>query len=337
MEKHPQGTIYHLSGWKKVLEESFRHIKGEIITIWDEEANEIVAGIPIYYVNSIITGKRLVSAPFANFSDPLISNYEEGNSLSNYLAEIYSQKNRSYIEVKTRQNYQFFEDAKFKASARHLHHFIPLELPPEELFKQFHKKAVRVPISKSLNNNLNLRLAKSEHDVSLFYQIYLKAHKRLGLPAIPFEFFIKLWEVFYDSKRLELILCESDGIAIGGSLLLKFKDWVFIEYGHDLFEFRNLCVNHFLDWSAIKLAHQEGYKFVSFGRTYSNNRSLVAYKEHWRATAEKLFTHIYPEASCHNENGREASWQYRVFRKICERAPGVFYNLISAFVYRHSG
>ena len=337
VENHPRGTIYHLSGWKKVLEESFRHIKGEIIALWDQRTKEIVAGLPIYYVNSMITGKRLVSAPFANFSDPLLSNYEDGDRLSKYFLEIYNQNCQTYIEIKTRQNYHFFKEAKFKASSQYLHHYIPLDLSIEELFKKFHKKAVRVPISKASKNNLTLKLAKSEYDVSQFYKIYLSAHKRMGLPAAPYAFFNKLWEVFYNSKRLELILCMSDGNAIGGSLLLKFKDWVIIEYGHDLFEFRKLFVNHFLDWSAIKLAHQERYKFVSFGRTYRNNSGLISYKEHWGATAEKLLTHVYPKEICSKENAKEESWKYRMIRQICKRSPRVFYNWISAAVYRHLG
>lgn len=337
VEKHPRGSIYHLSGWKKVLEESFRHIRGQIIVIWDERANEIVAGLPVYYVNSMFTGKRLVSAPFANFCDPLISNSEEGDRLSDYLIEIYNQKCQSYIEVKARQNYNFLKDAEFSASAQYLHHFLPLELSPEVLFKQFHKKAVRIPISKALKNNLSLRLAESEYDVSLFYQIYLKARKRIGLPAIPHKFFLKLWEVFYHSKRMELILCTMHGNVVGGSILLKFKEWVFIEFGHDLFEYRKLGVSQFLDWTAIKLADQEGYKFISFGRTYCNNKGLIVHKERWATTAEYLFTQIYPKTSCLNEEGKEASWQYRMIRQMCKKSPSPFYNLISAEVYRHLG
>jgi hypothetical protein len=337
VEKHPKGTIYHLSEWKKVLEESFRHIRGQIIAIWDERANEIVGGLPVYCVNSIITGKRLVSAPFANFCDPLVSNSGDADGLSKYLIEIYNQKYHSYIEIKARQDYNFLKDAEFKASAQYLHHFIPLEFSPEVLFNKFHKKAVRASILKSLKNNLKLKSAESEYELSLFYQIYLNARKRIGLPVIPYKYFLKLWEVFYPSKRLELILCMADGIVIGGSVLLKFKEWVFIEFGNDLFEFRKLCVNHFLDWSAIELAYQEGYKFLGFGRTSRNNKGLIAYKERWGTTAEDLLTHIYPEASCSNENDKEASWKYRIIKRICERSPSVFYKFISAVVYRHLG
>lgn len=337
VEAHPLGSIYHLSGWKEVIEESFKHIKSEIITIWNQDSNEIIAGLPVYYVDSIITGKRYVSAPFANFCEPLTSHPEETKILFDYLVGVYDRKRPSYIEVRARPDNRF-ATPNFVTSTHYLHHFLPLDASPEMLFKKFHKKAVRVPILKAANNNLLLKPAEIEDDVLQFYQIYFKARKNLGLPSIPYKFFQKLWEVFYPSRRMQLILCAFDHNVIGASILLKFKEWVFIEYGHDLFEYRKLCVNHFLDWETIKLAYHEGFKFVSFGRTSLHNSGLIVYKNHWGTTSERLLTHYYPKA-WGSETGKqkEASWQYRLTRQLCARSPRSVYELISAFVYRHLG
>jgi Acetyltransferase (GNAT) domain len=337
VENHPLGTIYHLSGWKKVLEESFRHIKGQIIAIWDEHNQEIVGGLPVYFVNSIVTGKRVVSAPFANFCDPLITNAGDGGILSNYLLKIYKQKKPSYVEVKTRQNHSFLKNAQFNTSEHYLHHFIPLTQSPDTLFKQFHKKAIQVPILKALKNDLTLKIAENENDLFLFYQIYLKARKRIGLPAFPYKFFLKLWEVFHHSGRLKLALCMTNGMAIGGSILLKFRDWSFIEFGHDVFEFRKLFVNHFLDWNAVQLAIQEGCNFISFGRTARNNQGLVDYKERWKTQTEKLLTYRHAAASFAAEKDKESSHSYLLIRKICEHSPVVFFKKFSSIVYRHLG
>jgi len=96
-------------------------------------------------------------------------------------------------------------------------------------------------------------------------------------------------------------------------------------------------VNHFLDWEAIRIAVQEKFKFVSFGRTSVNNLGLIRYKNHWGTTAERLLTHYYPEGEGVADKAKEASWQYRVTRQLCARSPLPIYNLISAFVYRHLG
>jgi len=277
-----------------------------------------------------------VSAPFTNFCEPLTSHPEEAKHLFDHLVGIYNQKKPSYIEVRARPKHNF-DNHNFFSSAHYLHHFIPLDSPPEILFKEFHKNAVRVPILKAINNNFLLKSAETEKDVLEFYRIYHTARKRIGLPSIPYKFFQKLWEVFRPSGRMQLIMCVLDHNVIGASILLKFKEWVHIEYGHDLFEYRKLCVNQFLDWEAIKLACRENFKFVSFGRTALNNTGLISYKDHWGTTAERLLTHYYPEGGGVADKAKEASWQYRFTRQLCARSPLPIYNLISAFVYRHLG
>ena len=337
VETHPLGSIYHLSGWKKVLEESFKHIKAILSRLCEEDSNEILAGLPLYLVNSKITGKRYVSSPFANFCGPLTTDPKDAKHLFDYLIGIYNQQTPSYMEVKAKPNDYFDGDIPFGASANYLHHFIELSLPPNILLRNFHKKAVRVSISKAMKNGLLLKSAESEQDMFRFYQIYHKARKRIGLPAIPYKFFKKLWEVFHPAGQLQLIMCVLDHKVIGASILLKFKDWVYIEYGHDLLEYRKLCVNHFLDWEAIKLASQEEYKFLSFGRTALNNSGLIQYKNRWGTTIEQLFTYTHPETDGEADKPKEASWKYRLVRKMCVMSPRLIYDLLSASVYRHMG
>ncbi|MCU0592206.1 MAG: GNAT family N-acetyltransferase [Desulfobacterales bacterium] len=336
VERHPMGSIYHLSGWKKALEESFKHIRGELVVIWNEAEDGIVAGLPVYHVDSRITGKRLVSAPFANFCEPLIADSEAGGILCDYLIRRYQRNNSGCIEVKARARSAPLVDAKFGiATERNWHHFLPLDASPELLIKKFHKKSVRVPISKAQKNGLQLRIGTSENDLSLFYEIYANSRKRIGLPSLPYRFFEMLWGVFRPSDRIQLIMCMHQDAAIGASLLLKFKDWVFIEYGHDVFEFRRMNVNHFLDWEAIKLAHNEGFKYLSFGRTSDHNTGLMAYKSHWATSAETFVTHFYPEAFSAVEGEKETSWKYHLARKICKSAPPGLYRILSATIYRH--
>lgn len=337
VETHPLGSIYHLSGWKKVLEETFRHIRGEIIAIWDEDSKEITAGLPVYHVDSKITGKRWVSAPFANFCEPLTSDPEDAKHLFDYLIGIYNQKKPSFIEVRVRTSKHLYRDANFSTAAQYLHHFLPLGLPPATLFRGFHKKAVRIPILKAIKNNFLLRPAETEDDVLDFFRIYHKARKRIGLPSMPYAFFRNLWVVFHPSRRMQLIMGVLNHQVAGASILLKFKDWVYIEYGHDRFEFRKMCVNHFLDWEAIRIAFRENYKFVSFGRTSLHNSGLIDYKRHWGTTAEHLLTHYYPKSGDETGKAREASWQYRLTRQMCARSPRPVYDLISRFIYHHLG
>jgi hypothetical protein len=337
VENHPSGSIYHLSGWKKVLEDSFNHIRGEIIAICDEGTKEILGGLPVYHVGSIITGKRWVAAPFTNFCEPLTNDPGDARHLLDYLVGRYDQEKPAYIEVRARPGNHLDCGADFGTAANYVHHFLKLDHPAAVLLGKFHKKAVRVPILKAVRNNFLLRSADSEKDILEFYRIYHTARRRIGLPSIPYAFFKNLWDVFHPSGRMQVIMGVLDHQVAGASILLKFKEWVHIEYGHDRLEFRKMGVNHFLDWEAIRTAVQEKFKFVSFGRTSIHNSGLTVYKSHWGTTAERLLTHYYPKAGREAGKQKEASWQYRLTRQVCARAPRSVYDLISAFVYRHLG
>ena len=69
VESHPYGWLCHLSGWKKVLEKSFSHMRGYYPVLLN--GSEIKAAMPIFQVKSWLTGQRLVSIPFASLCDPL--------------------------------------------------------------------------------------------------------------------------------------------------------------------------------------------------------------------------------------------------------------------------
>ena len=100
VKNHHFGWICHLSGWKEVLEKSFKHLKGHYFALVDGD-NRIKAGLPIYEVKSWLTGKRLVSIPFATLCDPLISTSEEMTVLLKAVMEFSRDRNISYLEIRT--------------------------------------------------------------------------------------------------------------------------------------------------------------------------------------------------------------------------------------------
>src|ERR1700691_2956737 len=61
--RHPLGSVYHTSEWKRVIQQGFRHIRGRFLVLREGEAGRILAGLPIYSVSSWLLGNRLVSIP----------------------------------------------------------------------------------------------------------------------------------------------------------------------------------------------------------------------------------------------------------------------------------
>jgi hypothetical protein len=68
---HPEGTIYHHSAWHQVLCETYGYTPlylGQTIP----GGNKIFGIFSFMLVNSILTGKRVVSLPFTTYCNPLM-------------------------------------------------------------------------------------------------------------------------------------------------------------------------------------------------------------------------------------------------------------------------
>ncbi|MBW1899518.1 MAG: hypothetical protein JRI61_10725, partial [Deltaproteobacteria bacterium] len=184
--KHPYGTIYHLSSWKSLVERSFKHIEGHFAALFTDDSNEILAGIPVYAIRSRFTGNRIVSIPFATLCDPLISSADEMRQFLPFLIDIYKKNNASNIEIRTRQSTALTSLESLGRNDFYYHHYLVLDRADDVLLKSFHKNAVQISIVKAKRNNLQLGFARDDSDLSVFFDIFAKSRKRLGLPLTPY-------------------------------------------------------------------------------------------------------------------------------------------------------
>lgn len=337
VESHPNGWVTHLSGWKRALEGTFRHIKGHFLAIIDDKNKEIRTALPIFEIRSWLTGNRLVSIPFATLSDPLIKTYSEAEELLNAAKHLGRNLAIPTIEIRTLYSFSMIKKDEFACVRFFKHHFLSLEKTPEELLKSFHYDRVRKKIRKVQKGKLKLRLAANEADLQGFYDLYAKDRKRLGLPLQPYTWFKLLWENFYASDKLTILLAELEGKTIGGLLVFRFKERVSAEaIGWD-HNFVKAYPSYFLYWEAIKLAYSKGYRIFDFGRTAPTNLNLMDFKSRWGTEVRDLPQFTYPGGNHQNNWSAEGTITYKLSRSVIKNAPDSIQGLIGAFCYRHMG
>jgi hypothetical protein len=335
VESHPLGLICHLSGWKQVLEESFPHMKGHYLAILNHD-NSIRAALPVFEIKSILTGKRLVSIPFATNCDPLISSNEDMRDLLDSAIELSIKLKIPKIELRALAAWPLIQDERIGIVIHNKSHQLSLETTPEDLIKTFTRKT-RWTINQSLKRGFEQQLAENERDLDEFYRLYVKTRKRLGLPPQPYLFFKLLWEKFSSSKNITLLLVRYKGKLVAGLLMFKFKDrcsWDYLASDESL---QHLNTNYFGVWEAIKLAHSEGYKIFDFGRTGINNEGLMNFKGRWGTKVIDLPQFYYPEKLCSSLNSPEESISYNLIRKISKNVPDSVLQAMGNFMYRHLG
>jgi hypothetical protein len=335
VERHPFGWLCHHSGWKRVLDKSFRHMKGHYLAIVDNGA--IRAGLPLYEVRSWLFGHRLVSIPFATLSDPLVSSREDADVLLQESLALMRSRRTSSLEIRTLSSGSLINNDSLSAHLYHKHHYLTLDAPPDQLMKKFDRSCVRQKISKACESKLTLKVGTGEDDLKVFHKLHmLTRRERQGLPPKPYIFFKSLWDVFSPTNNVSVLLCQLHGETIAGVMLFKFKNRVSIEIaGYDK-KYLQLCPIHFLFWQSISIAHQEGYDILDFGSTPPSNTGLMDFKKRWGTAVTDLTNYYYPRREAKGCD-RSESATYRVMQSIFRKAPDPIMLGIGRFFYRHLG
>lgn len=335
VDKHSFGWLFHLSSWKKIIEQSFPHMKGFYFILENKQTKEIRAALPIYNVKSWLTGQKLISIPFATLSDPLVTEKNQLNQIIKKTLHLFGQNKVNRIEIRTSRTQELFANSNFERIIAFKQHVLPLNNEPEELLKKFHRSCVRGQIKKALKRSLELTEVKSIQELDDFYDLYLNNRKRIGLPPHPFRFIENIWKNLQQQQLVKIYFAEHQGIKVAGMLLFKYKDRVLIEYLNKNDDFTYLAPNHFLLWKAIQLAYQEGFKKFDFGRTSTLNHSLIDFKNRWATQMNDLPHFVFSPNQAILKKQKDQSKSYYFIKSVCKKIPNFTYQWIGHFCYRH--
>jgi hypothetical protein len=336
VKSQPLGWICHLADWKLVVEKAFPHIQGYFLVI--REAGTIRAALPVYLVASWLTGKRLVSIPFATRSHPL---FQDPEDLPILCEEIYQMGVRwqvSNVRIQCVQSELALEQVAGNVVANQFKiHTLLLSPRPQELFNLFHKTAVQQMVRRAEKSGIQVRALSGEKDLKSFYNLYSITRKRNGLPPHPEMFIRQLWERFATKEQMEGFVAEKDDAVVAGLLVFKFRGRVSAEYLCSDQKSHHLGVVQLLYWHAITEASQRGFEFFDFGRTDERNIGLMDFKRRWGTSVSSAPLYYRPVNSKKPYMVAGASTPERMFKAIFRRTPVPIMKSVGKICYRHMG
>lgn len=334
---HPFGLIGHLSGWKEVLERTFSHIRGYFLVLIDPNDGGIRAGLPIYLVSSPLTGRRLVSIPFATLSDPLVTSTGEVEQLLEAACSLAADLKATRIEIRTLASAHLMENSCYRRVDLFRHHFLTVDEPVEILLKRFHRTSIRPAVKRCEHNGLELKTDCSDEALRSFFNQYVRSRKRLGLPPQPFRFFENICRIFAPSDQVKLLHAFYGGKPIAGLVLFQFKNRVSAEFIAVDHPYKHLNPAHFLFWQGIMGAHHDGFEIFDFGRTSLSNIGLMSFKSRWGTTATDLPQYWFPANNNVSPEYMDNSLKYQVIKGVVRKTPETLLPLLGEFCYRHMG
>ena len=325
---HPRSSVFHRREWLQTLVDTYAYQPVAITSA--EPGKPLSDGIVFCEVASWITGKRLVSLPFSDHSQPMLSEATSHHEFAEWLVTATKKRHLRYIELRP---IEWRSPAGFLSAGQTFWlHTLDLTKPLEELFRNLDKNNLQRRIRKAERENLEYEKGSSEQLLDELFKLLLITRRRHQLPPQPKSWFRNLAKNL--KSDFEVRVTRKDGYAIAAVVTLRHRHTIVYKYGCSDEKYHYLAGMPFLFWKLISESKAEQAVELDFGRTEPDNEGLLKFKDHF-GTVRKQITYLrYPQTN--NEVSSipsHVSYAGRIFSVL----PGAVSWRLSSMLYRHMG
>ncbi len=271
----PGGTFFHLSGWRRVIEQAFGHDTHYHVA----RRGGVISGVlPLTHLRSPLFGQSLIANAFAVYGGPVASDEETLCALDAAALQLMERLNVPFLEMRGSLAHRrdWHDNSGLYATFRR-----PIEPSVEANLKAVPRKQ-RAMIRKGIQNGL-----RSEIDpgIDRLYPIYAESVRNLGTPVFAKAYFRLLVEEFADC--CDIVTVTSGNRPVAAVLNFYFRDEVLPYYGGGVRAARALAANDFMYWEVMRRACEKGYRMFDFGRSKTGT-GAYAFKRNWGFTPSPL-------------------------------------------------
>lgn len=278
---HPQyDSLFVSPGWISVIEETFG-CTVQVSTATHMGA--VIGALPFVEVEDL-RGRRIVSLPFSDYADPLVSDPLDWQALVHPILA-----RRAPLRIRCLRNPVALTDENFDVSEHLAWHAVDLKRSREELWASLDASA-RQNIRKAEAGGLKIRIGTAIDDLRLFYEMHCRVRKeKYRLFAQPFALFENMHAIFAPGDRLFVLFAEVHGQAVAGILFLVHQTGLYYKFNasRDL----QLRPNDLLVWTGMLIGQGRGLTHLDFGVSDLDQPGLVRFKRKF-ATEERLIAEL---------------------------------------------
>ena len=326
---HLKGNLYHLAGWKKVIEQTYGHKTYYFLARKEKPRSEtdicqqnnstnrcdpIVGILPVVHLKHFLFGNTLTSIPFFDLGGILADNVETEKALISELIKLAQELNAKSIELRHTHPLSILKDgvnAQVQSlPAVYTNHDISstnwfiqtrfhkvrmlLNLPGSSdiLWRSF-KSKLRSQIKKSMKEGLKSKIGGAEL-LDDFYEVFLINMRDLGSPVHSKNIMKNVCQQFSESAKIFIIYKDNQPVSC--SLTVSFKDTLENPWASSLRRYSRLNPNMLLYWSMLEYACDHGYNIFDFGRS-TPSEGTYRFKEQWGAKPIPLHWHYLSRSS----------------------------------------
>jgi len=308
VEKHSEATVYHLSGWREIIENVFDRKTYYFIA---QSETTIVGVLPVVRLRSIAFGDFLISMPYVNYGGVLSDNEEVSRELIDSCCDLADRLGVGHVELRHTSDCTHLQHRTDKVSMRR-------ELPgsSDELWGQLGSK-LRAQIKRPLREGVTCETGGAEM-IDDFYNVFSIKYHDLGVPVYPKKWFTAIMEKFEDDARI--VAVRLSGETVAASLIIGFNGTLEVPWAASKRAADRFGVNMYLYWNMLKYASDQGYREFDFGRS-SENSGTYRFKKQWGALPVQLYWHYWLRGQREIPQLNLGSSKYRIAASIWRKLP----------------
>jgi FemAB-related protein (PEP-CTERM system-associated) len=215
VQRHPAATLFHNIGWKRVMQETYGY---RPFYFYCERNGHITGIAPAFLISNWMTGRCLISIPFAVYGGVCADDPESEAALLGRLEQVAEEERVQYFEIRNRRGAIL---PRYEANPRYATFTLPLVRDTEALYKSL-PKDIRYMIRKGEKAGLTVKRGPELLDT--FYYLMTVNLRRLGTPAFPRVLFQNLLREYPSQVEITAVYSGSKPVAAGMSFF--FRDWI---------------------------------------------------------------------------------------------------------------
>ena len=304
----PNGTFFHLTGWKKVLEATFGY---KPLYLYACQENVIKGILPLFFIHNVLFGKSLISVPFAVYGGIVGENSQVEELLLDQAKELAGRLKVRHLELRNERSNG-------------------LPLPVKELYVTFQRE-IHSDMDKNLAaiprkqrrmirqaSNHGLTFEESSECLNAFYHIYAHSLRNLGTPVFPLRFFQSMQQEF--GQHCKIFSVWYEGKMVAGVLTFFYNQTILPYYGGALRPYLSLAVNDFMYWELMRYGAEHGYTVFDFGRSRIGTGSYH-FKRHWGFEPKSLPYQYYLPSPGNLPNASPSNPKFKLLISVWKNLP----------------
>lgn len=230
-------------------------------------------------------GDRLISLPFSDRADPLVTDLVTWRSVvEDALCT------DAPLIIRCLDGAVPAADARLTRAGESAWHGTPLGTSLQDVYSSL-SSAARRNIETASRHGVRVVALTGVDAVRTYHRLHVILRKRkYHLLAQPLTFFERIWEEFSVDDAIVTLLAYCDGEPIAGAVYLAWNDTLYYKFGASLHTALSLRPNDAVAWAALRWASERGFHMLDWGLSDLDQPGLIAYKRKWASKERRIVT-----------------------------------------------